>query len=180
MEITEISKFFFATITAISTIAVTFYNIGQSQKTRVEILERFEHAVESKRKHSVSELFRILHGLRMNYTDIVTLIEDDECSKIIYALKKTPGLVCYENGMFQYNHQSSSKLWNLFGTFIPKMIAGITGSILISMVFLATFTAGVQSLTAWVMVVGISIVFGATIKQIQYNNLVDKLVNNKT
>ncbi|EGA71031.1 hypothetical protein VISI1226_11177 [Vibrio sinaloensis DSM 21326] len=103
MEIPEIGNLFFGLIASIGTVVATLYNVGQVRKINAELLASFEVALEKQNKHSVTELFRLIHGLRMNYSDIVVLVNDDNCSKIIYALKKTPGIVSFENGKFQYS-----------------------------------------------------------------------------
>lgn len=86
-------------------------NSRQATKIKSELLEKFEVAVDKKQKHSVIELFRLIHGIRRSYTDVDALIGDDECSKIIYALKKTPGIVSYKQGKFKYSGIGKSSVF---------------------------------------------------------------------
>lgn len=95
MEIDTIFKILFGGVSALGTIALILNNFGQSQKLKAELLEKFRHAISESDKHAATEIFRLIHGLRMSYVDIVALTNNDNCSKIIYALKKTPGLVTY-------------------------------------------------------------------------------------
>jgi uncharacterized membrane protein YvbJ len=82
MEFTETAiKLTLGLITTISTIAITYFNLGQTRKLKAELLDKFESAVAKAEKHSVAELFSLIHGLRMNYTDIVELIKHDDCIK---------------------------------------------------------------------------------------------------
>src|SRR5690606_40611368 len=106
MDFETASKLIFGVISSLGTMALVFYNMSQTRKLRTELLEKFEEAVNRKNKHSSTELFRLIHGLRMNYSDVVELVKHDDCSKIIYALKKTPGIVSFKNGERSEEHTS--------------------------------------------------------------------------
>ncbi|WP_166373230.1 hypothetical protein [Psychromonas sp. SA13A] len=71
MEVTELTKIIFGIITAIGTVALTYFNLSQTRKVTAELLEKFDVAIEKNQKHSVTELFRLIHGLRMSYSDIL-------------------------------------------------------------------------------------------------------------
>jgi hypothetical protein len=120
VEFTEASKIVFGAVTAIGTIAVTFFNISQEKKIKAELLDKLETAIERSQKHSVAELFRFIHGLRMKYSDIVELVEHDECSKIIYAIKKNPRIVTYNNGKLEYTKMGRSKAFQFFNLWIGR------------------------------------------------------------
>lgn len=111
MDIEVISKLTFGLISSLGTIALVLFNMGQARKIKAELLEKFEEAVARESIHSATELFRLIHGLRMSYGDIIELIQHEQCSKIIYALKKTPGMVSYERGEFRYTRIARNNLF---------------------------------------------------------------------
>lgn len=85
----DLAKLILASMSAIGTMAVVFYNVGQTRKIKSELLREFEEAISRGNKHSVTELFRLIHGLRMSYTDIRELINHDNCVGATITCNKT-------------------------------------------------------------------------------------------
>ena len=171
------TKIIFGSVSAFGTIAIVFYNFGQTRKIRAELLEKFEESISKSNKHSATELFRLLHGLRMSYTDIVELITRDNCSKIIYALKKTPGIVCYENGEFRYTNVGRNKIYQFVDRWIMK-----TGIVLFSVVAVIsfgffTFGKGSISIVSFVILIFSVTMFALQLRQKNYDRMVSNLIN---
>lgn len=183
MEPTEITKILFGLVTASGTIGLTLFNLRQRSKITAELLEKFDNAVEKKQKHSACELFRLIHGVRMSYSDIVELIENDESSKIIFALKKTPGLVCYKDGSFQYTGLGKSSIFKFIDKWLNKF-GIIFFSILTSLFFLMLVLGkSAISIIGLIFMVVCSYLLAEQIRQNRYNQMVENLViakNNKT
>jgi hypothetical protein len=174
----EITKLFFGLITALGTIAVAFLNFGQTRKIKAELLEKFETALEKSQKHSTTELFRLIHGLRMNYADIVELVKHDECSKIVYALGKSPGLVCYEQGEFRYTGIGKNPMFKFLDRWCTRAIMAFFGAI-----SLGSYAAIACSRNPKVIAFGFvslavsSFIFATQLRQIRYDRMVSNLIH---
>jgi len=175
-NIGNVIKLFVGIVISIVSIILTIRYKNQHLKSRSEVLDKFEKAVASGFIHSVTELFRLLHGLNMKYTDIVSLIKKDECTNMILTLKKTPGLVKYENEKYQYTRKYSTTSMFILGKVIPNFFLFMLSLLWLSLITLAWLTDGKTSLTYWVMTIGASMILGGLIKQIQYNKLIRKLM----
>ncbi|WP_281628737.1 hypothetical protein [Vibrio sp. St2] len=179
MEIPEAGNLFFGMIASIGTVVATLYNFGQVRKINAELLASFEIALEKQNKHSVTELFRSIHGLRMNYSDIVVLVNDDNCSKIIYALKKTPGMVSFEGGKFQYSGLGKIRPFMAFDKLLRG--AGLVlaiGLFVISFWLLAFGNSG-ESIAGMILIVPSSFFIALSIRTNRYDKMVRSLVGNE-
>ncbi len=179
MEFAELSKIIFGVVTAMGTIALTYFNMSQTRKITAELLEKFEVALEKKQKNSVTELFRLIHGLRMNYTDICELISDDNCSQIIYSLKKTPGLVCYQDGSFQYTSIGQNKLFKFIDKWVSRFGVAAFSLFIISGFFLLAFSDGSALFFGFVIIMLFSFMLGRQLRENRHNQLIDSLVNSE-
>ncbi len=177
MEFTETSKILFGVITAIGTIAVTYFNLSQARKVKAELLEKFETAIEKSQKHSASELFRLIHGLRMSYSDIAALIENNDSLRIIYALKKTPGIVCYEDGEFRYSAVGKNKIYQFLDVWYLRISIALFSICLFVSLALLAFSEGVTSISGFVFTAFFSFMLAIQIKDKNYNKMVANLVN---
>ena len=183
MDFDVASKLIFGFISALGTIALVFYNMGQSRKAKAELLEKFEEAVDRKNKHSTTEIFRLIHGLRMSYSDVIELIEHDDCSKVIYALKKTPGMVSFRNGEFQYAGMGRNKLFRWVDRWFLRATIVFFGFVaVISLAFLG-FGEGATSIAGFIFLIFSSMMLALQLRQRAYDQMVQELVtpehNNK-
>jgi|GEM_PF-2087452 len=177
MEFTENTKIIIGLVTAIVTIAVTYLNVfGQTRKIKSELLEKFEIAVEKSQKHSVTELFRLIHGLRMSYSDILALIQHDECSKIIYALKKTPGVVSFENGEFKYSTIWKNRFWQSFDKGFLHFSIAIFGLLLVLSLIALVYSQGISSFVGFLFTLFCSVILAIQLRERRYNQMVAQLV----
>lgn len=71
MEFDSTSKLILAIISAFGTFAAVFLGMWQANRVRAEFLEKFDSSVATQQKHSVTELFRLIHGLGMNCLSVV-------------------------------------------------------------------------------------------------------------
>lgn len=170
------SKLIFGVISSLGTIALVFYNLSQSRKIRAELLEKFEEAVTRSNKHSVAELFRLIHGLRMRYTDIIELIGHDNCSKILYALKKTPGLVSYKNGEFQYRGLARNRVFRFFDLWFSRISIWLFGSLCLGSLATMAFFEGPTAVAGFVSLIFCSFILAVQLRQRAYDQMVANLV----
>jgi predicted PurR-regulated permease PerM len=177
MEFDGITKLIFGIVSAIGTAAVVFLTLRQATKVKAELLEKFETALEKSQKHSVAELFRLIHGVRMSYSDIAELVKHDECIKIIYAIKKTPGMVSYKNKAFTYTGIGTSPIFRFIDRWFTKF--GITFFVFISLVSLLMLVIGngATAITGFLFLIVSVAMFVMQINEHRYNQMVSNLIS---
>lgn len=175
MDIDLVFKLGFGLVSSLGTIALVYYNFGQAKKLRADLLEQFDQAVARKSVHSVTELFRLIHGLRMSYCDITSLIQHDQCSKIIYALKKTPKMVSYSNGDFKYS--AGTTVFRFIDAFINKVGLLLFASLTMLSLSLFVFGESSTSFLGFVFLLISSIMFALQIRQRDFNQMIRNLVS---
>ena len=162
---------------AIGAIALFRLNSALRNKAHAELLEKFETALSIKQKHSVCELFFLLHGLRMNYKDVVSIVNDDNSSKIIRALRKSPGMVKYDNNGFQYNNFYKKSWFRKLGNVSSKFL--MYGFLTIDILLLIgiAFSKGETTLQLLFSAIFISVFFTMQLNENQHDRLVHDLVS---
>lgn len=177
MEITETSKIIFGVVAAVGVLVMAFLNMEQAKKTKSELIEKFELALVKAQKLTVAELFRLIFGLRMNYSDIVELVKNDDCLKIIYALKKTPGYVCYENGVFKYTGIGKSRMFHFADKWLTKLGILFLTVLLIVAYSMVVFGDGAMMIGGFILTVVFAAMLGVQIRKRRYDSMVATLVN---
>lgn len=176
MDFDTISKLAFGLVSSLGTIALVFFNLSQARKVKAELLEKFEVAVTRESIHSVTELFRLIHGLRMSYKDIVELIRHDKCSKIIHALKKTPGIVSYVNGEFQYTNIAKSRIFRFLDVWFTRLSIAIFSALCLLSWGMVGFGNAVTSILGFGFLIFCSIMLTLQLRQRAYNQMIQSLV----
>jgi len=179
MEYLDIGKLIGILISVIGTVAITFFNLSQSKRIRVELLEKLDDSIENGNKHTTCEIFRLLYGVRMNHSDITTLLNDENAIKIIYALRKTPGMVRYSNGEFIYQEIFDNEWVKLAGRLSSKAITYVLSSCLCLLAIASAATKDLSSLALFIIAIGVSVLLTAHLKQGSYNQMIRELVNKK-
>jgi hypothetical protein len=176
MDIEVISKLAFGLVSSLGTIALVLFNIGQSRKIKAELLEKFEEAVDRESIHSVTELFRLIHGLRMSYGDIIELIRHEQCSKIIYALKKTPGMVSYEKGEFRYTKIARNRFFRFIDRWFLRLSLGFFSILGLLSLGVLGFGDGATSVVGFVFLLFCSVMLAVQLRQRAYDQMVQCLI----
>ena len=176
MDFDTISKLSFGLISSLGTIALVFFNLGQARKIKAELLEKFEEAISRQSKHSVTELFRLIHGLRMSYSDIVELTQHDQCSKVIYALKKTPGMVSYSNGEFRYTSIAGNRAFRFIDKWFLRLSIGLFSALGLLSLAMLGFGEGATSIAGFVFLLFCSLMLALQLRQRSYDQMVHSLV----
>ncbi|MEE1673719.1 hypothetical protein SNR37_003146 [Agarivorans aestuarii] len=104
MDSTEWLKLLLAFIPAIGTYSVLKFNQVQTMKIKAELIEKLSNAMNqpTPNKHSVTELFALIHKVKFKFEDIIALCDDSDCAKITQAVRTAPNLITYENGRVVY------------------------------------------------------------------------------
>jgi len=177
MEFDVITRLIFGIVSAIGAAAVAVLTLRQAKKVNAELLEKFEAALDKSQKHSAAELFRLIHGVRMSYSDIAELVKHDECIKIIYAIKKTPGMVSYENRAFTYTGIGKKPIFRFIDRWFTKF--GIAFFVSISLISLYMIVVGdvATMLTGFLfMIVSVAMLVMQNNEQ-RYNQMVSNLIS---
>jgi len=176
MDVELILKLGFGLMSSLGTVALVSYNLGQARKVRAELLEKFEEAVSQERIHSVTELFRLIHGPRMSYKDITTLIQKDQCSKIIYALKKTPGMVSYSDGEFRYSGIAGSRVFRLIDIWFTRLSIWFFGLLALGSLAMFVFGEEATSVAGFVFLAICSFLLALQVRQRNYDRMIENIV----
>jgi hypothetical protein len=98
-------------ITAISSIIVAYIANNKREERILSLLQKLTELTknDTHNKFEVSKLFEMTTGLKVSYSDIRKIISDDNSIWIIHMLKKTPGLVSYQDGDLTYNDKFKNK-----------------------------------------------------------------------
>ena len=112
----------------------------------------------------------------MSYADIVMLVRQDECSKIIHALRKTPGLVCYKGGVIRYTSIGRNKYFRFFDKWANTLGVWFFGVILITSITLLVFGKGESSVAGFVFTLFSSVMLGLQLRERAHDQMVNNLV----
>lgn len=175
----ELIKAIGGVASAVGAISLYNYNAAQTLKSRAELIDRFENALVNNRKHAAPELFRMLYGLRMNYKDLEAVCTDDDSSKIIYALKKTPGLVSVKNRKITYSTIFRSKAVRLISSASMYIISILFSLVTLLLIFKGATSKGAESFATVVVLVPCAAFLGMLVRDIKHDRMVDSLVSER-
>jgi len=161
---------------AFGTIALYKFNLAQSQKARAELIEKFEDALKREQKHSVCELFRMLHSLNLDYDDIVEICNHRKVGKIILALKKTPGIVKYEEGALKYTSLFEKDWVRKSNKLVTRGIAYFMGLLTILLIITMAFMKGPVSIVMLVFVIPAVALLTMQIKDLRHDKMIESIV----
>lgn len=176
MDLDLIAKLGFGLISSLGTVGLISYNFGQARKVRADLVEKLEEAVSRKSIHSVTELFRLIHGLRMSYADITELIQHDECTKIIYALKKTPGMVSYSGGKFKYTGIAGNRVFRFIDGWFTRISITLFGALALGSLAMFVFSQGAGAVAGFIFLLVCSFVLTFQLRQRNYDRMIRNLV----
>lgn len=98
-------------ITAISSIIVAYIANNKREERNLSLLQKLTELTknDTHNKFEVSKLFEMTTGLKISYSEIKKIINDENSIWIVHMLKKTPGLVTYQDGVLTYNDRFKNK-----------------------------------------------------------------------
>lgn len=177
MDIEIINKLILGVISMIGTFTLSKYNTNQSNKIKAELLEKFDAALLGNNKHTITELFRIIHDLRMDYEDIIALTKDDRCSKIIHALHTTPSYVSYSKGNFEYAQIGKYKFYRNILKYHYKISVYFFYGCTIFCIILFSISKDAELITSFLGIIMSTLGLMYSMKENHFNNMIDDLVN---
>lgn len=173
----EIFKALAGLASALGAIAVYKYNNAQARKVQAELVEKFELALEKRQKHAATELFRLLHGLRMEFDDVSAICKHNKAPKIILALQKTPGMVKFEGGLFEYTELFERKWVRSSSRWVARGLAYLFGALTVLFIGLMATLDGASSLAMLIFVIPCAAFLAMQLKDIRYDNMVESIVS---
>ncbi|MGJ3255401.1 MAG: hypothetical protein ACFE0K_03675 [Alcanivorax sp.] len=84
-------------------VGSAYVNISHRWKTKgsqAELLEKLDHAIENRSPHLAGQLFLLIHGLKLSFSDIKLITSRDDCSSVVDALKRRKGSLSISDGRF--------------------------------------------------------------------------------
>jgi len=178
VEYSELFKALLGVFSAISAIAIYKFNMAKSLQVRADLIEKLEEALERKNKHSVCELFRLLHGSRLNYKEIIVITSNDDVSRILYALKKTPGMVTFKNGELKFTTLFKRPWVRSVNKYVSRGFAYLFGALTIVLIIVMAMTDGAVSIAMLIFVIPCFAVLTMQINDLKYDQMVYELVGN--
>lgn len=169
-------KLLVAIVSSLGTVLAANWIIPM-KKTRLKLLKEFDAAVKSGSRNSVTDIFHMLYGLRMSYNDILTLIEDDDVSKKIFALRKVPGMVQYEKGQLSYSKLFSKRILrsvNFLSSYLMIVLVGIL--IVLFIIALRAVRNIVLSIIIFSLIIFLSFILSFLIKEHRFDKTINKLI----
>lgn len=170
-------------ITVIGSIATAMITSYKYEERKMAILEKLSIALRNEfaLKIEITELFRLLTGLRMNYSEIKKIIEDDNCIWFIHILRTTPGYVKYKDGQLHYTEFFRSmfvrKLFNFFDKFSQVSSVILYFFFTFAMIFLPTLQGKAISV---VFLIFSAVWYIQALRNKRYSEKIDELMVDDT
>ncbi|MCP4704983.1 MAG: hypothetical protein GY865_10260, partial [candidate division Zixibacteria bacterium] len=124
----------------------------------------------------VCELFYLLHGSKRNYKEILAIANNDDVSKILYALKKTPGIVEFENNELKYTALFGHPMVKFINQTVSKWLTYAMGACTICLIIIFPMTDGITSFTFLIFIIPCFAVLTMQIKDMRYEQMVNEMV----
>jgi len=179
MEFTALIKSLMGLFSAIGAITAYKHNSIKAKQSQAELIKQFEEALTNNNKYSICELFNLIHGVRMDYDDIIEVTKRNDISKIVYALKKSPGMVKFENGTVQYATVFKNKWMQFLDKYISKILTYSFGVTALILVIAMPFVKGAVAVSTFLLLIASFTFFALQLKDMRYGNMVRNLVQNK-
>lgn len=88
-----------------------FQLVNLKNKRKMDLIKEIETIIAeniNNKKWYISEAFLQLTGLRLSYNDICYIVNENNINKILFYIKKYPGIYEYRNGKFKYTERFTS------------------------------------------------------------------------
>ena len=163
----------------VGSIVVAYITKNHAIDRKAMQYERLNKALNDKNhnKLEVAEYFRMVTGLRMNYSDIKKIIDDENSIWLVYFLQRNSGYVQYDNGKLSHTKRfANEKKRNIFLIFEKwhyKYMIYSTGTVyIVSAIALLFAKNTAMSIVAILFLFGSALMFVSLSKD---RNKVEKL-----
>ena len=163
-------------VTAVGAVAIYRLNTAQASKVRAELLEKLRRSISANDRMQSCELFRMAFRLRMPFSDIRSLSNEEEFSLIVRILQSNLGAVRYDQGRLQYGKRLQNATFRKVANFVSKfgvfIMAVITGALIIFMAMLE----GPISLAMLVFVIPAAAILAAQLWDIRQDRIIERII----
>lgn len=178
MDIVTASKVIVGLFSAFGTIALYRYNNWRALQARAVLIQQLEDAIQSERQYSATELFRMLHGMRMKYSDLKSIVNNDRVAHVIWALQKTPGMVSFEHGVLKYTSIFERGWVQRINKWVSRVGALFFAILTTALIITAVLAKGITSLVILILLIPSSAFLFMKMRDIRYDQMIDSLVKN--
>jgi len=170
-------------ITAISAIIIAFLANNKKEERKQNLLKELTILLKdenTKNKYEVSKIFEFITGLKLSYSDIKKLLNNDNAILIINALEKNPGLVTYKNKKLEYHKNFKPQGLRKAIHYFEKFSLYISFSIMIISLFVFIFvnTIAIKSLSGILFFISI-FMWVSALKSIRYNEEIQDIIQSQ-
>ena len=98
-------------LSVLGSIIVAYISNNKKEERKIQLFEKLSNALsqEKSTKLEVCEYFRLATGLRMNYSDVKSLVDDENSIWLVYFLQKNSGYVQYKDGKLTHTKRFASE-----------------------------------------------------------------------
>ncbi|WP_345971327.1 hypothetical protein WCX72_05560 [Sulfurimonas sp. HSL1-6] len=107
-------------LTVVGSIIVAVISNNKSEERKLLAHEKLSKVIKNddSTKLEVAALFKAATGIKMTYSDVLKIVDDDNGIWLVHLLSTVPGYVKYENGKLHYTKRfEKSWLRKLFSLF---------------------------------------------------------------
>lgn len=167
-------------ISAVSAVGVYRLNKLKAYESRANLIKQLEEALEGCKKYSATELFRMLHGVRLTYEEVRTLTKKDKVAHILHVLTRTPSMVSYTNGEFKYSISFSKPFNRIIYKYSSRFCVAIFGVSTFAFIVMFALSEGTQAIAILFLLIPSSAFLTMQLNEIKYDKFVEELVDQKT
>jgi len=104
-------------------------------------------------------------------------VKHDECIKIIYAIRKTPGLVRYENGQFSYTKIAKHPIFKVIDKWIYLASVIIFSFLTLISLSMLGFGNGATAIAGFILSIFGASMLAMQLRQRRYDQMVSNLIH---
>jgi len=151
-------------LSVLGSIIVAYISNNKKEERKIQLFEKLSTALsqEKSTKLEVCEYFRLATGIRMKYSDIKTLVNDENSIWMIYFLQSRSGYVTYEDGKLTYtkrfDRDKRRKVFLSFENVTRKMLMYSSGTL-----YVLSFIAMLFAKNTVMTIVAILFLFGSAL-----------------
>lgn len=176
MEYSDLIKLLIGLISAFGAIVGYKLNSIKSKQAQAELIKQFENALENDNKYSTCELFALIYGINMDYKDILEITKRDDLNKVLYLLKKSPGVVAFKSGKLKYNTVFEKPWVRTIEKHISKSLTYGAGILTVLLILMMPFANGALiTITLALLVIAFTI-FTLELREMLHGNMIRKMV----
>ncbi|WP_339343896.1 hypothetical protein [uncultured Alcanivorax sp.] len=172
-----VSKILLAVSAVIGGSFLTLLKHWQSRSVQADLCEKLDQAVSDGKSYLASQLFALIYGLKMPFSDIQSLLSRDDSVTCIDALKRRQGVICYSRGSFSYHKLNAIPWFRVTGFASYVALAVLMLFLMFSSFVLLFFSKGLGTVYSLLAIALLSAGFAFCVKDLYLDLHTRRLVN---